>query len=99
MRDELHWLPYPHHIVYRISALFRRCIEGLAPPYLREHCCSTTQVQRVEAELCCWPCDLEWASCQSPPKYPLIAPSPSSLPSRPLDLTQTGPGALLSRQS
>src|SRR6218665_803711 len=28
------------------SALVRRCIEGLAPPYLRELCCSTMQVQR-----------------------------------------------------
>src|SRR6218665_1670956 len=32
-------------------------------------------------------------------KYPLIAPSPSSLPSRPLCLTEAGLGALLSRQS
>src|SRR6218665_584359 len=46
IRDELHWLPYPHRIAYRISALARCCIEGLAPPYLRELCCSTTQVQR-----------------------------------------------------
>ena len=32
-------------------------------------------------------------------KHPLIAPSPSSLPSRPLCLTEAGLGALLSRQS
>ena len=41
MWDELHWLFYPHRIAYRISALVRRCIEGLAPPFLRELCCST----------------------------------------------------------
>src|SRR6218665_3598616 len=41
MRDVLHWLPYPQGIVYRISALVRRCIEGLAPAYLRELCCSS----------------------------------------------------------
>jgi len=41
--DELHWLPYPHRIAYRISALVRRCIEGLALPYLLELCCSITQ--------------------------------------------------------
>src|SRR6218665_3023275 len=35
MRDVLHWLPYQQRIVYRISALVRRCIEGLAPSYLR----------------------------------------------------------------
>jgi len=46
MRDVLHWLPYPQRIVYRISALIRRCIEGLAPPYLRELCCSTATIQR-----------------------------------------------------
>ena len=46
MRDVLHWLPYPQRIVYRISVLVRRCIEGLAPLYLRELCCSTTCVQR-----------------------------------------------------
>src|SRR6218665_160629 len=42
----LHWLPYPQRIVYRISALVRRCIEGLAPSYLRELCCSTVTIQR-----------------------------------------------------
>ena len=46
MRDALHWLPSPQRIVYRISALVRRCIEGLAPSYLRELCCSTATVQR-----------------------------------------------------
>src|SRR6218665_2470703 len=61
MRDVLHWLPYPQRIVYRISALVRRCIEGLAPSYLRELCCSTVAIQRrislrssaqAELELC-----------------------------------------------
>ena len=32
MRDVLHWLPYPKRIVYRVAALVRRCMEGLAPP-------------------------------------------------------------------
>src|SRR6218665_1160520 len=45
MRDVLHWLPYPQHIVYCISALVRCCIEGLAPSYLRELCCSTVTIQ------------------------------------------------------
>src|SRR6218665_2964704 len=46
MRDVLHWFPYPQRIVYRISALVRRCREGLAPSYLRELCCSTVTIQR-----------------------------------------------------
>src|SRR6218665_2278117 len=45
MRDVLHWFPYPQRYVYRISALVRRCMEGLAP-YLRELCCSTVTIQR-----------------------------------------------------
>ena len=46
MRDVLHWLPYPQRFVYRVSALLRRCIEGLAPPFLRELCFSTVTIQR-----------------------------------------------------
>ena len=46
MRDVLHWLPNPQRIVYRISPLVQRCIEGLAPSYLRELCCSTVTIQR-----------------------------------------------------
>src|SRR6218665_222595 len=41
MRDVLHWLHYPQRIVYRVAALVRHCMEGLAPPYLREQCCPT----------------------------------------------------------
>src|SRR6218665_863381 len=43
---QVHWLLYSQRIVYRISALVRRCIEGLAPSYLRELCCSTVTIQR-----------------------------------------------------
>src|SRR6218665_2306574 len=39
------WLPYPQHIVYCIFVLVRRCIEGLAPSYLRELCGSTVTIQ------------------------------------------------------
>src|SRR6218665_2358439 len=45
MRDVLHWLPYPQRIVYRVAALARRCMEGLAPPYLREQCCPTVTIE------------------------------------------------------
>ena len=46
MRDILHWLPSKQRDAYRVCALVRRCIEGLAPPYLRELCCSTLGVLR-----------------------------------------------------
>jgi len=45
MRDVLHWLPYPQCIVYRVAALVRRCMEGLAPPYLREQYCPTVTIE------------------------------------------------------
>src|SRR6218665_2656832 len=46
MQDVLHWLPYPQRIVYRVAALVLRCMEGLAPPYLREQCCPTVTIER-----------------------------------------------------
>ena|SRR6218665_206822 len=121
MWDELCRLPYPHRIAYRVSALVRHCIEGLAPPLLRELCCPTTQVQRrrclhsaAQAELIVPRSRTATrqrrtfsvagpATCNGLPvtlhQYLLIAPSRSSLPSRPLCLTEAGLGALLSRQS
>src|SRR5688572_26806833 len=49
MRNVLHWLPFPQRIAYRVSALVWRCMEGFAPIYLRELCCSTSGVQRRSA--------------------------------------------------
>lgn len=46
MRDDLHWLPFPERISYRVSSLVWRSLEGSAPRYLRELCCSTLNVQR-----------------------------------------------------
>src|SRR6218665_611515 len=36
MREELHWLPFPQRILYRISSLACRCLTGWASCYLRE---------------------------------------------------------------
>src|SRR6218665_2152732 len=33
-------------MVYPMGALVRRCMEGLAPSYLQELCCSTVTIQR-----------------------------------------------------
>ena len=49
--DVLHWIPYPQRIVYHISALVRRCIEGLTPPYLRELCYPTVAIRRRRISL------------------------------------------------
>src|SRR6218665_3295050 len=101
------------------------CTTCLAPPYLRELCCSPTQVYRrrpagvsalqrkrnllfgarglplgsaVSFLLLALRPGMGFLSLSA--KHPLIAPSPSSLPSRPLCLTEAdGLGALLSRQS
>ena len=45
MRDVLHWLPYPQRIIYHVAALVRHCTEGLASPFLREHCCPTVAIK------------------------------------------------------
>src|SRR6218665_2530862 len=34
------------HSLYRVAALVRRCMEGLAPPYLWEKCCPTGTIER-----------------------------------------------------
>src|SRR6218665_951277 len=39
MRDELHWLPFPQRISYRIASLVWRCLSGWASSTLRELCC------------------------------------------------------------
>ena len=36
----------PTRSVYRVAALVRRCMEGLAPTYLREQCCPTVTIER-----------------------------------------------------
>src|SRR6218665_2472682 len=46
MRDVLNWLSYPQRIVYGVSSLVQRCIEGLGRPYLIEFCCPTEANQR-----------------------------------------------------
>src|SRR6218665_1581593 len=43
MRYVLHWLPYPQRIV---AVLVRHCLEGLAPLFLRKHCCPTVAIKR-----------------------------------------------------
>ena len=38
MLEALHWLPIYQRIEYRVAALVWRCLQGLAPIYLRELC-------------------------------------------------------------
>src|SRR6218665_1992602 len=42
------------YMVYRVSALVQRCIEGLAPPYLLELCClkhCMNQCKKIKAKI------------------------------------------------
>src|SRR6218665_2270551 len=41
MLDVLQWLPLQQRIMFRIGAIFWRCILGLAPAYLRDLCSPT----------------------------------------------------------
>ena len=38
IRNELHWLPIPRRIDFKICLLVRNCLTGSAPPYLAEFC-------------------------------------------------------------
>src|ERR1043165_3169170 len=44
MLEALHWLPICQRIEYRVAALVWRCLQGLAPIYLRELCCLVSVV-------------------------------------------------------
>ena len=35
---ELHWLPYPQRVKYKVCMLMFKCLEGLAPAYLVAFC-------------------------------------------------------------
>ena len=41
---DLHWLPYPQHIPYKICLLMFKCLKGLAPAYLSDLCVGTAAV-------------------------------------------------------
>jgi len=37
LRDELHWLDVPDHIVFKLILTVHRCLNGRAPNYLSNH--------------------------------------------------------------
>ena len=41
---DLHWLPYPQRISYKICLLMFKCLKGLAPAYLSDLCVGTAAV-------------------------------------------------------
>ena len=41
---DLHWLPYPQHITYKLCMIMFKCLRGSAPAYLAEYCMSTSLV-------------------------------------------------------
>src|SRR5688572_2366256 len=51
MRDILHWLPLRQRIAYRVAALVWRCLLGLAPVYLIEHCSPTLSARAPSVRL------------------------------------------------
>lgn len=44
LRDELHWLPVPQRVEYKIALLVYKCLHGAGPQYLTEHCNVLTAV-------------------------------------------------------
>ena len=41
---DLHWLPFPQRISYKIGLLMFKCLKGLAPVYLSDLCVGTAAV-------------------------------------------------------
>ena len=41
---DLHWLPYPQRISYKICLLMFKCLKGLTPAYLSDLCVGTAAV-------------------------------------------------------
>ena len=41
---DLHWLPFPQRISYKICLLMFKCLKGLAPAYLSDLCVGTAAV-------------------------------------------------------
>ena len=38
MRDELHWLGFPHRITFKLCTLAYKCLHGQAPDYFTRSC-------------------------------------------------------------
>ena len=38
---DLHWLPYPQRITYKLCMIMFKCLRGTAPAYLIDYCTST----------------------------------------------------------
>ena len=41
---DLHWLPYPQRITYKLCMIMFKCLRGSAPAYLADYCTSTSLV-------------------------------------------------------
>ena len=41
---DLHWLPYPQRITYKLCMIMCKCLRGSAPAYLADYCTSTSLV-------------------------------------------------------
>ena len=41
---DLHWLPYPQRITYKLCMIMFQCLRGSAPAYLADYCTSTSLV-------------------------------------------------------
>ena len=41
---DLHWLPYPQRIIYKLCMIMFKCLRGSAPAYLADYCTSTSLV-------------------------------------------------------
>jgi len=55
LRDDLHWLPIRHQILYKLSTIVYKCIHATAPSYLTNLCPSHYQYKLSLSSLeTCW---------------------------------------------
>ena len=52
---ELHWLPYPQRITYKLCMIMFKCLRGSAPAYLADYCTSKYffGAWSIGFEICC----------------------------------------------
>ena len=62
---DLHWLPYPQHITYKLCMIMFKCLHGLAPAYLADCCVRTLLVPGRSALRSAAHCDIVIPSRQT----------------------------------
>ena len=47
LHEELHWLDVPDRVIFKLSVIVHRCLNGRAPPYLSDHCAPVASLSLI----------------------------------------------------